>query len=102
MLRGVILIVAVLVACAGLALIFHGERNGGWQMLAVGLIALFGIVFERWRYRQLTGRPDGSWKATGERFIDPTTGEPVEVFFDPRTGERRYVADSQTQPPQRH
>jgi hypothetical protein len=30
--------------------------------------------------------------AAGEQFIDPSTGDPVEVMFDPRTGERRYVA----------
>lgn len=93
MLRGAITLAAALVACAGLALVIHGERNGGWQMLAVGLIALFGIVFERWRYRHLEARPDGSWEATGERFVDPTTNEPVKVFFNPRTGERRYVSD---------
>ena len=95
MLRGTITAVAALVACAGLALVVHGVRLGGWQMLAGGLIVLVGLVFERWRYRHLTERPDGSWQATGERFIDPSTGEPVEVFYDPRTGERRYVSDKQ-------
>jgi hypothetical protein len=100
MLRAAIIAAASLVACAGLALILYGARDGGWQMLAVGLIALVGILFERWRYRQLTGRPDGSWEATGERFVDPTSGEPVEVFFNPRTGERRYVADKASPPPE--
>jgi hypothetical protein len=35
---------------------------------------------------------NGRWQRTDEQFIDPTTGDPVEVMFDPRTGERRYVA----------
>ena len=99
MLRNAIIAVASLVACAGLALIIYGERAGGWQMLAVGLIALVGTLFERWRYRQLSERPDSSWQATGERFVDPSTGSPVEVFFDPRTGERRYVAEKQPPSP---
>lgn len=95
MLRGAITAVAALVACAGLALILHGVHIPGWQMLASGLIVLVGVVFERWRYREPTERPDSSWQATGERFIDPSTGDPVEVFYDPRTGERRYVAEKQ-------
>ncbi|MGH8221254.1 MAG: hypothetical protein ACREUT_22210 [Steroidobacteraceae bacterium] len=102
MLRGAITAVAALVACAGLALLVRGEPVGGWQMLAGGLIVLVGIVFERWRYRNPAERPDGTWEATGERFVDPSSGEPVEVFFNPRTGERRYVAEKQAPPAQRH
>lgn len=98
MLRGAITAVAALVACAGLALLVRGQLVGGWQMLAGGLIVLVGIVFERWRYRRVEERPEGSWEATGERFVDPSTGEPVEVFYDPRTGERRYVSDKRSQP----
>lgn len=98
MLRSAIIVVAGLVACAGLALIIQGHLNGGWQMLAGGLIVLVGTVYERWRYRHLEKRPDVSWEPTGERFIDPSTGSPVEVFYDPRTGERRYVSDTQSPP----
>lgn len=99
MFRTAIAVVAALVACAGLALIVHGQLMGGWQMLAGGLIVLVGVLFERWRYRQPAERPDSSWQATGERFIDPSTGDPVEVFYDPRSGERRYVTQKQTPPP---
>ena len=101
MLRGAVIAGATLLACAGLALLLHGIRAPGWQMLAGwqmlsgGLIVLVGTVYERWRYRHRDERPDRSWEATGERFIDPSTGDPVEVFFDPRTGERRYVAQKQ-------
>lgn len=95
MLRAALIAAAGLLACAGLVLVLRGVHVPGWQMLAVGLIALLGIVFERWRYRRLADRPGGSWEATGERFADPTTGEPIEVFFNPRTGERRYVSEKQ-------
>ena len=95
MLRGAIIAAAALVACAGLALILQGIHMPGWQMLAGGLIVLVGVVFERWRYRPPAERPDSSWQATGERFIDPSTGDPMEVFYDPRTGDRRYVAQKQ-------
>jgi hypothetical protein len=95
MFRVAIIVGATLLACAGLALIFHGMHVPGWQMLAGGLIVFVGVVFERWRYRHLEERPDHSWEPTGERFIDPSTGEPVQVFYDPRTGERRYVTEKQ-------
>jgi hypothetical protein len=33
------------------------------------------------------------FQATEERFVDPTTNQPMRVFVDPRTGERRYRAE---------
>ena len=36
--------------------------------------------------------PEEGWQQTDERFIDPESGQPVQVFYNPRTGERRYVA----------
>ena len=44
-------------------------------------------------YGKLVSRPplSGGWRPTGEKFIDPASGKPVEVWFDPATGERRYV-----------
>ncbi len=97
MLRAAVITGACLLACVGIALIVHGVHAPGWQLLVIGLIVLVGTVFERWRYRRLSERPAGTWKATGERFLDPSTGDPVDVFFDPRTGERRYVAEKQSQ-----
>lgn len=35
-----------------------------------------------------------TWEATDERFLDPQTGETVQVFYDPCSGERRYVSHS--------
>jgi hypothetical protein len=58
----------------------------------LGVIVLIGTLFERWRYRRIEEPPQGEWQRTDEQFIDPSTGNPVEVMFDPRTGERRYVA----------
>jgi hypothetical protein len=80
----------VLVAGAGLCL--FGSRGVGLYLLVLGAIALLGTLFERWRYRT-SERRDAQWQRTGERFEDPTTGRPVEVFFDPASGERRYSSD---------
>ena len=92
MLRTVVIAAAAVLACVGMGLIACGVHAPGWQALAVGVIVLIGTLFERWRYRRIEDPQKGDWQRTGEQFIDPSSGNPVEVMFDPRTGERRYVA----------
>jgi hypothetical protein len=92
MLRTVVIAVAALLTCVGIGLIACGVPAPGWQALVIGVIVLIGTLFERWRYRRIEEPSNGHWQRTDEQFIDPSTGDPVEVMFDPRTGERRYVA----------
>jgi hypothetical protein len=92
MLRTVVIAVAAILTCVGIGLIACGVYAPGWQALAIGVIVLIGTLFERWRYRRIEEQSNDQWQRTDEQFIDPTTGDPVEVMFDPRTGERRYVA----------
>ncbi len=62
-------------------------------MIALAL-AIAALWFERRVYKaNHRDRPGPEWTRTAERFIDPTTGESVVVYFDTRTGERRYVAE---------
>ena len=76
--------VVVALFCGSLALILWLVMLGG------GLVA--GVVFERGRYKPAVDRPPGpGWVATDERFIDPASGKPVTVYYQPETGERRYV-----------
>jgi hypothetical protein len=93
MLRAMVIVVAVILACAGIVLIVCGVRMPGWQALGIGLVVLVGTLFERWRYRGAEEPANGPWQRTGERFLDPSTGDPIEVVFNPRTGERRYVLE---------
>jgi hypothetical protein len=92
MLRTAVIAVAAILTCVGAGLIACGVHAPGWQALSLGVIVLIGTLFERWRYRRIEEPPQGEWQRTDEQFIDPSTGNPVEVMFDPRTGERRYVA----------
>ena len=91
MLRALIIAAAAILTCVGIGLIACGVHALGWQALVIGVIVLIGTLFERWRYRRIEAPPEGHWQRTGERFIDPSSGEPVEVMFEPGTGERRYV-----------
>jgi hypothetical protein len=92
MLRAVVIVIAVILTCVGIALVVHGVRTPGWQLLGTGLVVLLGTLFERWRYRAVGERPDGQWQSTRERFLDPSSGAKVDVLFNPHTGERRYVS----------
>ena len=38
-------------------------------------------------------RPEAPFRATGEVFVDPTSGHRLRVYLDAATGERRYFAE---------
>jgi hypothetical protein len=90
MLRTFVLVVAMLV--------FTGALYGAvidpavWPGLLFSALVIAGIVFERARYGAAQRRPvESGWQETAERFIDDASGRPVTVWFNPATGERRYV-----------
>jgi len=90
MLGPVLISIAAILAAIGIWLTCVGVTGAGIQCLILGALVLIGSVFER-RYRN-NQTPSGSdWQATGERFLDPTSGKDVEVLYNPRSGERRYV-----------
>ena len=97
----------LLMLLGGIALAAAGADLFGVLTLFVpGALIVAAVVLERTRYRSLhaertgdgigpgggeTRVPDGRFRPTGERFIDPTTNVPLQVWVDPTTGERRYV-----------
>lgn len=91
----VVLIGACLIILGGLAALSGGTDLPGVPaipFLIAGVVIVVTALVEP-VYGRLTGRPplSGEWRATDERFIDPETGRLVTVWFDPKTGERRYV-----------
>lgn len=98
MLRAALLVFAGALALSGALLLIGGLSRPAAYALGLGGLIVLGTVFERWRYRPNGARPGAGWEVTGERFEDPQTGKTVQVFYDPRSGERRYVSDSE-QPP---
>jgi hypothetical protein len=109
-------IARVLVGVLGALLLLGAlgvASGGGPTLLAVflfvpGAALLAGVILERTRYRSLAAEQTGAghgpgggepgpaearFRATDERFVDPTTGVPMRVYLDARTGERRYVPD---------
>jgi hypothetical protein len=62
-----------------------------WPAFAGLTILLIAILFER-RYHPAATKPDGTeWIATDEQFVDDVSGKLVKVWYNPRTGERRYI-----------
>ena len=64
-----------------------------YRWLPIGIAAfllLVGGAFEAGRYRQRVDRSSPAWRATGEKFIDPSTGRTTTVYYNPVTGKRDY------------
>jgi hypothetical protein len=83
----------------------------GLVMIVTGAAGVGAVVFERMRYRSdaeertrapstmtAGGDPAGTrlpptFRPTDERFVDPATGVPMRVWYEPGSGERRYLPD---------
>lgn len=60
----------------------------------IAALVLIWLLFRQGGYKRkpLDAPPAGpGWELTEERFIDPSTGESLEVWFNPHNGERAYV-----------
>ncbi len=92
----------IFVAALGVALLIGAGASALWGdagltfwLLIVGGSLTIGTIFERVFYKPvLNERPGSGWTDTGERFVDPETGETVDVFYNAASGERRYVTGS--------
>ncbi len=101
-----------LLMLSGIALIAipgsQGDILSALVLFVPGAVLVAAVLLERTRYRSLhaeltgdghgpgggeTALPDGRFRPTDERFVDPTTGVPMRVWTDASTGERRYVAE---------
>lgn len=64
----------------------------------LGFLILVGTLFEK-HYRSRRSVTASAWQTTGERFMDPSTGQLTDVRYNPQTGERSYdPSDSTTFP----
>jgi hypothetical protein len=91
--RTFLLVLGIVLLAASLATGLSGCPVGTVLRLGIpGLVLTGAILFERGRYKPNSrDGPGPDWIATDERFVDHESGEIVTVFYQPRTGERRYV-----------
>lgn len=106
--RVAVALVSVLLLVAGIVMLANGV-TGAWLTALMGVGGLFGVLFERVRYRseaaeRATRRgpdlggadpepPGEPFRRTDEEFLDPTTRRRTRVYVNPATGERRYHAE---------
>jgi len=106
--RIVVAAVAVLMFIGGL-LFLPASPPLALELVLFGGAGILAITLERGRYRSEHaerssapagpggGETDGTleprFQRTEEAFVDPTSGRRMRVWFDPRTGERRYRAE---------
>ena len=59
----------------------------------LALVALVWLLFRSGGYKRqpLDHSPGPGWTRTEERFVDPSSGETLEVWYRPDRGERQYV-----------
>ena len=95
MLRAIVLALGGIAIAAGALLIGMGARAAGINLIGIGAVIVLGTVFERWRYRNSAPPAGARWERTGERFVDPASGDTMEVYYDPASGERRYLREGE-------
>jgi hypothetical protein len=98
--RAVLLVLGIALLAASAVAALNGCPLGAVFRLGIpGLVLTGAILLERGRYNP--NSPDRSgpdWIATDERFADHESGEIVTVFYQPKTGERRYVSGAWPRP----
>jgi hypothetical protein len=91
--RGLVLALGLALAGAAVVALALGDVAAAAGLAVWAAVLLGGVAIERWRYKRLGTTPAGAgWQTTGERFLDPESGLLVTVYFNPTTGERRYVS----------
>jgi hypothetical protein len=92
LLRGVVLGFGILVLFGGTIALGAGVP-AAWPALVLGGVLVIGVLAERVIYKPLAPRAPAGWQRTGERFVDDATGKVIEVFYDPKSGQRQYVQE---------
>lgn len=66
-----------------------------WCAFIFGPVVIWLLFRDGGYKRRPDERPTGpGWERTEERFVDPTTGQVLDVWHCSRTGERAYVRAS--------
>ncbi len=79
-----------LALAGGTLLIMQGGGGIGFMLIGALLIASLALEGRYGRPGAPTDVPPHAWQPTSERFVDDETGQLLEVWVDPLTGERRY------------
>lgn len=91
MLRAIVFGVGILLCAGGTIGLALGTGPETPGLLILGILIIAGTLFERRYHSNQPGSPGVGWERTTESFKDPTSGERIEVWFNPHNGQRCYV-----------
>jgi hypothetical protein len=60
-----------------------------WPLGVIGTLLALSVLVER-RYRRRPELPETGWEPTSEKFLDEDTGQVMQVWYHPGTGQRDY------------
>jgi membrane protein implicated in regulation of membrane protease activity len=60
-----------------------------WPLGLMGAVLALSVLVER-RYRRRSELPETGWEPTSEKFLDEDTGQVMQVWYHPATGQRDY------------
>jgi hypothetical protein len=90
--RILVLVGGLIVLAGGVVLILVHATSIGIELALLGLVVSVAMVIERGRYqRKLRAGDLAGFEKTNEDFVDPSTGKVTETWYNPKSGERRYV-----------
>lgn len=84
------LALAGIAALGGLFLQANSAEGGGFPLLLFACLLVAGTLFDAGYLAKKRNRR-GAWQLTSERELDHQSGQILEVWYDPLTGERRYL-----------
>jgi hypothetical protein len=83
-------VLAGLAAVGGVFVQSAGRDGGGFPLFLFAVLVALGTVFDA-GYLAPRRKTRGAWQLTAEREVDHQSGQILEVWFDPVSGERRYL-----------
>lgn len=84
------LVIAGLAAAGGVLVQASSAAGGGFPLFLFAALILLGTVFDAGYLARRRGHR-GAWTLTAEREVDHQSGQILEVWYDPTSGERRYL-----------
>jgi hypothetical protein len=63
---------------------------GAIYLLFNAVVVILSLKFEKKRYKTKNTVLNSDWKETKERYIDSSSGKLMQVYYNPKTGERSY------------
>lgn len=88
------LVLAGLAAAGGLFIQTADAKGSGFPLFLFAALIVVGTVFDAGHLARKR-RTRGNWQLTAEREVDHQSGQILDVWYDPVSGERRYLPTGQ-------